>query len=509
MIQSASVLIATGHVPDWPEVRANFGLAGAVLLLLTAACAPDPDREPTVLSLPDAVAVVSDTDAQRVQYIRLADQELLLSLDLRALAPEDCDPAIGEGVPEDAACLPFQTNPETVTDADGDHDELTLAYDRVAGDPWFERTAIERVRLSLSAATERPTTRWRLDALDFATNFPGESGICANTNPCEPGADDNSAALEQALLCRLAQVHDFDVLAEDDTSVELLIADSENDRVLTVHLDRSTTCGVVTDVMNDTTVGGWAGRVPNDVDTVPLDDGGAGVLVTFRSTSGDVATGGLAGGGNGSGVVMLFTPGSPGWEHAWTFPASGFLNSPHDSSIVNSESGAHYLVGAHSDGRGAGFQDDWKLTTDGFGSITIAALGGDVTGQPDYQRDLVVSATGTDAGLGFVRAVHPFLVGVPGTADPAGTDWILADSGCMAGEEACQHTPGIRAVKFDLDDPSNSDGSGAFNADRSEQTDQAMVASAPIGCGLSVPYIVDLLWFTGEAVPESGEGCPE
>lgn len=485
-----------------------------MLFLLTAACTPD--LEPTVLTLPDAVAVVADTDARRVQYIRLADQELLLTLHLKALAPEDCDPAVGVGIPEDAACLPFQVDPEVTTDSDGAHDELTLAYDRVAGDPWFERTTIERVRLGPSNVFEPPTPLWRLDALDFTTNFPGETSICANTNPCEPGAEDHLATLEEALRCRLAQVHDFDVLYEDAASVDLLIADSENDRVLTVHLDRSTTCGVVTDVMAATTLGSWAGRVPNDVDTIPLGDGGAGVLVTFRSTNGDVDTGGIAGGGNGSGVVMFYTPGDPGWEHAWTFPAAGFLNSPHDTSIVTSESGGHYLIGAHSNGYGAGFQDDWKLTTDGFGSITIASFppdvsgpGDHVSGQPDYRHDLVVSMTGTDAGLGFVRAVQPFLAGVPGIADPAGTDWILTDSGCMAGEDACQHTPGIRAITLDLDDPTNSDESGAFNADHSEQAHVAVAASAPLACGLAVPYVVDLLWVTGDGVPESGEACPE
>lgn len=465
------------------------------MLFLLIACTPD-----EALTLPDAVAVISDSGNQRVVYTQLVDRAVVYELDLLALHPEDCGVIIDGAEP--STCIAFQTDPEVVTDADGTHDELVYTYDRQSGDDLFERAVIERVRLS-----DAPTVSWRLDALDFATNYAGQGDLCTDVDPCAGGADQTNA--DAALRCRLAHSHDFDILAEDETSVDLLIADSTNERALTVHLDKATTCGVVTDVMADPTLPAWAvGRTPNDIDTVPISGSEPGALVTFRSTNGDVTTGGLDGGGDGNGLVVFYVPGGAGWEEAWRFPSEGFLNSPHDSSIVTAASGAQYLVIAHSNGNGQHLQADWTLLTDSAGSITVAALSEDLTQPPDYRFDAVLPPSVADEGFGFLRSVHPYESGVDGPAPTAGLDWILADSGCMSVTEGCPHDPSVRAVQFDLEDPMDGPGNGAFDPSRAQQLLLPVVsAGVPLDCGFAVPYVADLVWTTGGGVGESGEGC--
>lgn len=479
------------------------------LLLLLAGCAAPVDPP---APLPDAVAVVSDSGNQRVIYTRLADRSRVLTVNLRALHPDDCGPEYGGAAPDDAECLVFQTDPLVVTDADGTHDELRLTYDRQATDGHYERSAIERIRIG-------GPTLWRLDALDFATNFGDRADLCGAPTPCGDGSEMAEAPLEAQLRCRLAHVHDFDVVAEDAAGVDLVVADSVNERVLAVHLDPSTTCGVVTDVLADATVPGWSeGRTPNDVDVVPLPDGGSGVLVTFRSSNGDVAAGGVTGGDDGNGLVMLFrrtadadTGASAGWERAWRFPTSGFLNSPHDASLHTSAAGARALVYAHSDGNGVTLQADWHQAAESRGSVGVARVPDDAltgAGAPDYRYDLVLPDTDPDGGFGFLRAVHPFADGVSDEPDPVGTDWIVADSGCMAVEAGCPRVPGVRAVQLDLDDPTDGPGTGAFEPGRGQQTDLTGTSTGLVmNCGLAAPYVADLLWATGARIPEAGPAC--
>ena len=466
------------------------------MLLLLLACKPHPDP------LPNAIGVLSDSGNERVVYVALASRTLLYSLELPALHPDDCGTEYGGTAPDNATCLPFQTDPEVVTDETGPHDEVVVEYDRQAKDDFFERSAIERVRLGTT-----PEVVWRLDALDFLTNYADRTDICAQANPCDPVGVDPGEPLEAALRCRLAHAHDFDILAEDTASVDLLIADTSNERVLSVHLDKATTCGVVTDVMDDSTTPGWVrGRTPNDVDAVPLDNGDTGVLVTFRASNPDT----VPDGGDGNGFAMLYVPGMLGWDQAWTFPASGFLNSPHDTSIVTSASGARFLVGAHSDGNGQHLQADWLQTTDSLGSISVAALP-DLLAPPDYRYDVVIAPSDDDPGIGFLRSAHPYRTGVDGPGDEsAATDWILADSGCMSEQAGCPHTPSIRAIQFDLDDPLDSDASGAFEPGRAGQTFlSALPTGDPLDCGFAVPYVVDLIWHAGDGIPATGEACEQ
>lgn len=468
------------------------------MLSLLLACVAEP---PVVHPLPSAVAVVADTSRERIAYVDMADRSLLYGVPLRALHPDDCGPEFGGTAPEGAHCFPFQVDPELVEDDSGRHDELVLSYDRQAPDDAFERAAIERLRLHPDAD---PEVRWRLDSLDFTVNYGDRNDLCANTTPCQPGSDDPDAVTGVGLLCRLAHSHDFDVLAEDDDSVDLLVADTSNERVLRVHLDKATTCGVVEDVMSAATLPEWAaGGTPNDVDAVPMDDGSTGVLVTFRSSFADA----ISGGDDGHGLVMFFTQDATSWTHAWTFPSTGFLNSPHDTSVIQSPAGLRYLVGAHSDGNGLGLQEDWTLKDDALGSITVALLP-DLASPPDYRYDVVLPADDSDPGIGFLRSALPYTPGVNGPVTTAGIDWILADSGCMSEAAGCPRTPGVRALQFDLDDPEDGTGTGAFEAGRGEQTFVEATANGDrLDCGFLVPYVADLLWETADALPATGGLC--
>ncbi len=443
----------------------------AVAWAAALGCAP----EPVIDALPDAVVMVSDSGNQRFVYTQLRDRAATQTVNLRSLHPDDCGPEYGGSAPADAECLSFQAFPE--------QDELVLTYDRQAIDGNFERSAIERIRVD--GAPDSPL--WRLDALDFTTNYAGQLDICAATQPCGDGSDMPDAPLSAVLRCRLAHVHDFDVLAEDTSSVDLLIADTVNERVLTVHLDKNTRCGVVTDVLSSAVLPEWAaGRTPNDVDAVPLDDGSSGVLVTFRSSNGDVEAGGVSGGDDGNGLVMLFRPGAAGWEHAWTYPSVGFLNSPHDTSVFASEAGDPYLVYAHSDGNGVTLQADWRQAQESRGSIGVALLG---DGAPDYRFDAILPATEPDGGFGFLRSALPY----GQDSGVGGEDWLVADSGCMAVEPGCPRTPAVRFVRFALDDETDGAGTGAFEVGHGQQVNvYAESEGTPLNCGYGAPYVAHL-----------------
>ena len=464
--------------------------APSLLAVCTAVgCAPAPVIDP----LPDAVVMVSDSGNQRFVYTQLRDRAVTQTVNLRSLHPDDCGPEYGGSAPADAECLSFQAFPEAISDSDGAHDELVLTYDRQAIDGNFERSAIERIRVD--GAPDSPL--WRLDALDFVTHYADQLDICSAPQPCGDGSEMPDAPLAAVLRCRLAHVHDFDVLAEDASSVDLLIADTVNERVLTVHLDKTTRCGVVTDVLSSAVVPEWAaGRTPNDVDAVPLDDGSSGVLVTFRSSSGDVAAGGVSGGDDGNGLVMLFRPGAAAWEHAWTYPATGFLNSPHDALVFESAAGEPFLVYAHSDGNGVTLQADWKQAQESRGSIGVALLG---DGAPDYRFDAILPETEPDGGFGFLRSALPY------GQDSGGEDWLVADSGCMAVELGCPRTPAVRVVRFALDDATDGAGTGAFEVGHGQQVNvYAESQGTPLNCGYGAPYVAQYV-ATG---PVTGAGDP-
>jgi hypothetical protein len=78
----------------------------------------------------------------------------------------------------------------------------------------------------------------------------------------------------------------------------------------------------------------------------------------------------------------------------------------------------------------------------------------------------------------------------------------------LAFENFGGRVPGVRAVRFDLDDPTDGPGTGAFESGRGQQSDVVGTSEGLVmNCGLAAPYVADLLWATGARIPEAGPAC--
>lgn len=446
------------------------------MLLLLLGCGDDPLRADVPLAL------VSDQNHQEIQLVRLDRREVVRTVDLAALHADTC----GRGE-DDAACLPFAAH--LSRDAATGEDLLTYQWmvdQKNDGQAGVRYTYAERRRFGAEGGT---AVDWRLDALDFLTHFPDRPDICAQAAPCELAPDGGDPDGPDA--CHMGDAHDLDVLEDGPDGTRLLVADSDNNRTLTVWLPAGTTCGVVEAVVGPDTVPDWRWDTPNDADAVSL-AGEEGLLVTFRSTRAADA-GGPAEGGEGRGQVVYFAEVDGGYEPRWVYPGEeAFLNSPHDASVWGPEGvdGSLYLLYAHSDGLGGGFQPDWTPRADHHGTVGVARLAG---GPPTYLADARLPATDA-AGFGFLRSVSPA---------PEGT-FLLADSGCMSPADTCGKVGAVRQIEgLDPTALAPPGGTGAFLPDHAEQTfiEVAEVSRpwrSPLTCDFGTIYTASFL--TGDAL---------
>jgi hypothetical protein len=449
--------------------------AGLVLITLACGCPdrfsphtgetapPDsrPDTDETALPPSGApVALVADGANQRYVWIRLDTQELLYELDLRELFPQHCHDAI--------ECVAFGSE-HSVDPVTGEDLALIIAYITAVGQTPEEPGLAARLRL----ASEGPSVDWQLTQLDWTVHFSDRPDICGQTTACEAPSPVGSDAWQD---CTFRNAHAVKVVDETETHVTMWIADTgQPSRAIQVELDKSSSCGVVTEVHGDLTTDGWTDESgPNDLDLVDY-DGVSAMLLNHLGTAGNDALG----------VSTFWTRDGDGWALVYRHPVDGgHIMGGHNSDMVIASDGQRYHVYAHGNGAGAGeVIQAWDPVLDHRGTVAILRV---VDGQPVYLLD----ATAPDPGFGFLR-----------DADMLADDsFLVTDSGCMNHTfVGCEKEAAIWHVAIGFTGLDGSDQSGAFTEDHDQQRfSEATPIDDPwpsrVTCGLSTPYEADLIY---------------
>lgn len=410
---------------------------------------------------PPDLALVADSSNGRYLYLRLDTGTVAREIRLATLHPELCDAKI---------CAAFGGWPSV--DQTTGLDELTVTFTPPASADSGE-AIVEKLRLHPSGEE----LVWRLDSLDFLTNFPDRPELCAQTTAC--GVPTTSSE-EERRLCQLALSHEVKVIEEDEASVRMWIADTASpSRALKVRLDKASTCGVVEDVLSEATATSWDGiEAVNDVDVVDLGDGQETLLINNLTRSGE--------GGRASVTFWQKVEGT--WTLLWQHPSAasgGYLSAAHNPDWMVAEDGLPYVVYAHSNGMGRHGQveqfngRDDHLGSVGVGRVTAAGV--------DYLFDATIPDT-----LGFVRDVNLLSDG----------SFLVTDSGCMHPEDSdCDHAGQLWRLSLpDLAQAEATGLSGAFSPDKSEMVvvrAQEVDASVawPLQCELLTPYSAQ--WISG------------
>ena len=451
--------------------RAHWGVA---LALATTICGCPPrfsphtgetatDSGPDDTEAPSSgapLALVADGANQRYIWVRLDTQELIHEVGLRDVFPEHC---FG-----DIECVAFGAEP-SVDDETGEDLALIIAYVTAVG----EQPELPGLAARLRLGAEGTTVDWQLDQLDWTVNFFDQPDICTQTTPCESPEPIGSDAWQD---CTFRNAHAVKIVEETDTQVTMWIADTgQPSRALQVSLDKSSTCGVVTEVHGDTTTETWTDESgPNDLDLVDY-EGAEAMLLNHLGTAGNDALG----------VSTLWTQGESGWELVYRHPADGgHIMGGHNSDMFTASDGQLYHVYAHGNGAGANeIIGEWDPELDHRGTVAILRI---EDGQPVYLLD----ATAPDPGFGFLR-----------DADVLPDDsFLVTDSGCMNHAfEDCDRDAALWHVDIGFMGLQGSEQSGAFGATHdqqrfSEATGIDDLWSSRVTCGMLTPYEADLMW---------------
>ena len=214
---------------------------------------------------------------------------------------------------------------------------------------------------------ETPVIRWQLDHLDFSQVDPDQQ-VCVRdpADPCRPLA---GQTVDQVRACQLYWPHELQVVSEDDDSVQVVVADTRNHRVVWVDVPLLAeptatppthgTCGVVTEIVGgskDPSVPGGSADwdIYTSVNGMNLwdDDAGRHLYLSIKDTLGDDAQSP----GDGRGKILHWSD-AGGWHQEWEFPpestdAESFVNSPHGIGFDDD-----HVYFAHSLGRSDTFND--------------------------------------------------------------------------------------------------------------------------------------------------------
>ncbi len=427
---------------------------------------------------PPNLALIADTSHGRYLFVRLDDATIVHEVSLATLNPELC---------ADAVCAAFVAWP---TVADG-LDVMTLSFaPNTVGESFA--AVIERVQIGADA----DRILWHLDSLDFLTNFPDRTDICAQTAPCEVPEDPDETVRRK---CRLQLSHEVKVVSEDEDSVELWVADTEGPaRAIKVRLDKDSTCGVVEEVLSQDTSESWAGyQAINDLDVVDLGDGRESLLLNSLSHE---SVEGLS-------SVTLWQKADGLWTRLWQHPSEasgGYLGAAHNPDWVVDEDGTAYVIYAHSNGMGSHPQvRSFTGAEDHRGSVGVARASAEGV---EYLFDATLTGQ-----FGFLRDVNRLEDGT----------FLVTDSGCMHPEDTdCTYPGQIWNVALpELSEVVAPGLSGAFSGGHLDQN--VIVAepldghfSQPLTCGLFTPYTAQFM--PGDTLGETllamleepGEACP-
>lgn len=332
-------------------------------------------------------------------------------------------------------CLTYQSRHRL--DADG-HDEVAYTYTPVGDDA---STADElRGRIVGTRPGDPGEERWRLDRLDWSAVDPDRARCAwAAADPCRAEDDATEA---QVRACTLYWPHDFRVLGESADALELVVADTRNDRVVWVTLARDGgTCGQVTEVLDHAHPDWDTYASINAIDA--WEEGGERqLLLTSKDSLPDSDPAQTGGDVAAKGKILHWADDGTGWRQVWEFPpqstdTASFVNAPH--GIAHDDDHVYF---AHALGRADVFED-------GTGG-SVGVLGRDGS----YGYDAVPNGE----ELRYARSVDRLADG----------RLIVVDSGTKGDE-----TPDAETALLLLDLPDSveaSGGTGRWSADHSEQT---------------------------------------
>lgn len=209
--------------------------------------------------------------------------------------------------------------------------------------------------------------RWQVDHLDFSQVDP-EQRVCVR-DPDDPCAPAVGQTVDEVRQCQLYWPHEFQVIGEDDDSVQIAVADTRNHRVVWVDIPLQAapsgsvpttgTCGVVTEIVGgskDAAVPGGSAEwdIYTSVNGMSLwdDDAGRHLYLSIKDTQGDDEQ--QAGDGHGK---ILHWSDAGGWHQEWEFPPqstvdASFVNSPHGIAFDDD-----HVFFAHSLGLSDTFND--------------------------------------------------------------------------------------------------------------------------------------------------------
>ena len=284
---------------------------------------------------------------------------------------------------------------------------------------------------------------WSVDALDFSVHFSERTdGICRYDvdSPCSPDpellAATDSESVRAARLCQLHQPHAVvDISSGDD--VRLILVDTRNNRLLQIAVAPESSCAVVEQVLGNAHSGWEDFGAPNHLQ-VWSDEDNRYVLMTHKDLIPTEASP-----GEGRGGVVLWqqslaavdSTGEPAvhtWERVWRYPASGYLNAPHNVERFETDTG-DVLVYAHSNGAG----EEWNEGN--LGSLGVAVFDQGWLTAPSYLFDVRADRV-VRRNFGFLR-----------DADwVEGERFLLADSGCLRPEGCDKKRASLWDVSVDL-----------------------------------------------------------
>lgn len=287
--------------------------------------------------------------------------------------------------------------------------------------------------------------RWSFSALDFSA-LPDGQAEC-RYDPLDPCAPPDSLTDPQYQDCRLRMPHDLVITEEDQDSLTMWVADSNNSRLLKLRAPRDGDCAVVEEVLGPRHAD-WV--LEESVNSLQYweEAGVPTLLFSSKGSSRRAEAGRAQGAGEGRGKIFLWQEGATGWAERWQFPSASteaprFVNTPHGVETWVGADGQRRVAFAQSLGR----SDTWAA---GFGgSVTVLSL---IDGQPVYQMDLVPEGH----PLGFPRDVFPL------DADTL----LVADSGCLSSD--CDRP--TRVWLLDVAGLAGDGGDGVWSADHSQQS---------------------------------------
>lgn len=370
------------------------------------------------------LAVVSDLHGDRWEIVNAANGRVRWTYDVDGNNTDACR-VVGD---QHRFCLVYTSRPRV--DGAG-HDEIAYTFTPVSdasADVFDLRGRVVGIRPEGTG-----TTVWALDRLDWSVVDPDQR-ICRRdpTDPCAPAPD---ATEDEIRACTLFWPHDFRVLGETTDTVQLVIADTRNNRVVWADARRDgDTCGTVTELLDEDHTDWDLYASINAIDLV--DEGTTRTL--YMSAKGSVSapeqhTSADEDERGGQGKIVAWTDDGSGWRQVWEFPPASTVEASFVASPHGLTHDADHVYFAHALGAGAYVNDGTGgsvgvLTRDGGYLYDAVPAEGSLlyTRSVELLDDhrLLVTDSGTKGDEHEPAATALYILELPETDAPSGRDGV-------------------------------------------------------------------------------------